>query len=305
MIHRVTSAMTAATTRVNLQDSARTLAQLQERAASREAISRPSDDPAGTRTALAARAELTRTSQYERNLQNADTWLKGVDSALQSGLDIMNRVQELALRGASGTLNEAGRAANATEIEQLRTELLSLANTQVLGRSVFAGTSTQDAAYVVPKDGTHLQWTGPLKVDGETPAATVQRRISDDETIQVDLPGPAAFGNGSTSVFAVLDNLAAALRSGADLSTNVTAVEDARKQMAGALTESGARHATVGRAMEATRARLTELEATRTSTEETDLAAAAIELKMQQVNYEAALAVTAQALQTSLLDYLR
>ncbi|MDI3329706.1 MAG: flagellar hook-associated protein FlgL [Micrococcus sp.] len=301
MINRVTSAMTTAVTRANLQDSARTLAQLQERAASREAISRPSDDPAGTRTALAARAELTRTTQYERNLQNADTWLNGVDSALQSGLDIMNRVQELALRGASGTLNEAGRAANATEIEQLRSELLSLANTQVLGRSIFAGTSTRGAAY----EGTPPTWTGPLADDGKTAAATVQRRISDTETIQVDLPGPAAFGNGTSSVFAVLDKLAQDLRSDADITPSIATIEAARKNMASALTESGARHATVGRAMEATQLRLTELEATRGSTEETDLAEAALELKMQQINYEAALAVTAQALQTSLLDYLR
>ena len=304
MIHRVTSAMTAATTRATLQDSARTLAQLQERAASREAISRPSDDPAGTRTALEARAELARTTQYERNLQNADTWLKGVDAALQSGLDLMGRVQELALRGASGTLNDAGRAANATEIEQLRSELLSLANTKVLGRSVFAGTSTAGVAYADGKDGAPPTWTGPVKADG-TPAATVQRRVSDDQTIQVDLPGPKAFGNGPDSVFAVLDKLVTDLRSGESIAPNVASLEAARTQMTTALTESGARHATVGRALEATRAQLTELEATRSSAEETDLAEAAIELKMGQVNYEAALAVTAQALQTSLLDYLR
>jgi flagellar hook-associated protein 3 FlgL len=303
MMHRVTSAMTAATTRANLQDSAKTLAELQNKAASRQAISRPSDDPAGTRTAMTARAEITRTTQYERNLQNADTWLQGVDSALQSGLDIMNRVQELALRGASGTLNETGRSANAAEIDQLRSELLSLANTQVLGRSVFAGTSAEGAAYITPKGSTQPQWNGVLGANDQP--VTVQRRISDHETVQVDLPGPEAFGNGTGSAFAVLDRLSEALRSGGDVTASVTEVETARKQMAGALTESGARHATVGRALEATRARLTELEATRTSTEETDLATAAIELKMQQVNYEAALAVTAQALQTSLLDYLR
>lgn len=303
MIHRVTSAMITATTRVNLQDSARTLAQLQDRAASREAIGRPSDDPAGTRTALAARAELTRTSQYERNLQNADTWLRAADSALQSGLDIMNRVQELALRGAGGTLNEAGRAANATEIDELRSELLSLANTRVLGRNVFAGASTAGTAYTASTDGTPPAWNG-VTDSGDQPV-TVQRRISDTVRIQVDVPGPDAFGSEDQSVFAVLTRLSEALRSGGDLAQSVSQVETARKQMATALTESGARHATVGRALESTRTRLTELEATRTSTEETDLAEAAIELKMQQVNYEAALAVSAQALQTSLLDYLR
>ncbi|MFB9071419.1 hypothetical protein ACFFX0_09500 [Citricoccus parietis] len=75
--------------------------------------------------------------------------------------------------------------------------------------------------------------------------------------------------------------------------------------MSDALTASGARHATVGRTLQATQMRLTELEATRMSTEEADLAEAAVDLQMQQLNYQAALAVSAQALQTSLLDYLR
>lgn len=298
MINRVTSSMTTAATRANLQDSAKTLAELQNKAASRQAISRPSDDPAGTRTAMAARAEIARNTQYERNLNNADLWLQSADTALQSGLDIMVRVQELALSGNNGTLSQAARDASATEVEQLRKELLSLANTQVLGRNVFAGTSAADFAYM---DGAPPTWNG-------SPDASVQRRISDTTTIQVDVSGVDAFGadtETSASVFTVFSDLASGLRTGTDLSGSIGALESSRQQMSDALTASGARHATVGRTLEAVRTQLTELEATRMSTEEADLAETAVELQMQQLNYQAALAVSAQALQTSLLDYLR
>lgn len=295
MMHRVTSSMTAATTRANLQDSAKTLAELQNKAASRQAISRPSDDPAGTRTAMAARAEIARTTQYERNLQNADTWMRSIDNALQSGLDIMARIQDLTLAAANGTMNQAGRDASAAEVDQLRTELLSTANTQVLGRNLFAGTSAAGAAYT----DNPLTWNG-------TEGAAVERRISDSTTLQVDVPGEAAFGTiGQGSVFEVLTKLSETLRSGGDLSGSIGTLENSRQQMSDALTASGARHATVGRTLQATQTRLTELEATRTSTEEADLAESAVELQMQQLNYQAALAVSAQALQTSLLDYLR
>lgn len=302
MMHRVTSSMTAATTRANLQDSAKTLAELQNKAASRQAISRPSDDPAGTRIAMTARAEIARTTQFERNLQNADTWMRSIDNALQSGLDIMARLQDLTLAAANGTVNQAGRDASAAEVDQLRTELLSLANTQMLGRNVFAGTSAESVAYKLDETTSKLEWTG-----SET--GSVERRISDDSSIQVDVPGPRAFGADTPetdSVFTVLEQLAKNLRTpGAALSTDITALESSRQQMSNALTESGARHATVGRTLQATQTRLTELEATRTSTEEADLAESAVELQMQQLNYQAALAVSAQALQTSLLDYLR
>ncbi|VXB64189.1 flagellar hook-associated protein FlgL [Citricoccus sp. K5] len=299
MMNRVTSSMTAAAMRANLQDSAKTLAELQTKAASRQAISRPSDDPAGARTAMTARAEIARSTQYERNLQNADTWMQSIDSALQSGLDIMTRIQDLTLAAANGTVNQAGRDASAAEVDQLRTELLSLANTQILGRNVFAGTSAENLAYTQGAPGSVPQWTG-----SET--GTVERRISDSSTIRVDVPGPEAFGAGGSSVFAVLDQLSENLRTpGASLSADISALKSSRQGMSDALTASGARHATVGRTLEAVRTQLTELEATRTSTEEADLAESAVELQMQQLNYQAALAVSAQALQTSLLDYLR
>lgn len=295
MMNRVTSSMTAATTRANLQDSAKTLAELQNKAASRQAISRPSDDPAGTRTAMAARAEIARTTQYERNLQNADTWMRSIDNALQSGLDVMARIQDLTLAAANGAMNQAGRDASAAEIDQLRTELLSTANTQVLGRNLFAGTSAASAAY----SGDPLEWAG------ENSTGTVERRISDSTTIRVDVAGPEAFGPKGNTVFDVLTKVSETLRSGGDLSASIGTLENSRQQMSDALTASGARHATVGRTQQATQTRLTELEATRTSTEEADLAESAVELQMQQLNYQAALAVSAQALQTSLLDYLR
>src|SRR5699024_7775277 len=101
-------------------------------------------------------AEIARTTQYERNLQNADTWMRSIDNALQSGLDIMARIQDLTLAAANGAMNQAGRDASAAEIDQLRTELLSTANTQVLGRNLFAGTSAASAAY----SGDPLKWAG-------------------------------------------------------------------------------------------------------------------------------------------------
>ncbi|XKH58699.1 flagellar hook-associated protein FlgL (plasmid) [Citricoccus nitrophenolicus] len=293
MITRVTTAMTSMATRANLQDSARTLADLQNRAATRQAITRPSDDPTGTQTAITTRADLAAATQYERNLQNADIWLSTIDASLQTGVDLVMRVQELALRGSNGTMNEAARTASAEEVDQLRAELLNVANTQVTGRHVFAGTHAGDTAF--NQDGT---WNGQA-------GSTVQRRISDTNTIQVDVPGAQAFGAGADSVFATLDRLSAALRSGGDVAASLTELETARSRMVGSLTASGARHATVSRSLESITEKLTSLEATRMVTEEKDLAEAAIELQTQQVYYQAALSVSAQSIQQSLLDYLR
>lgn len=295
MISRVTSTMTAANSLSNMQTSARKLADLQDKAASREAIRRPSDDPAGTNTAINARAELSRTTQYERNLKDADTWMLTIDSALSSAADIMIRAQDLTLQASNGATSQAGRDAIAMELEEMSKQMLSLANTQVMGRNVFAGTHAGDSAY---SNTTPPTWNG-------TGTSTVERRISDGSTIRVDVSGPDAFGNGANSVFANLSDLATAVRNGDDLSSRIVTLEANRDSIVDARTVSGVRHSSVTSRLESVQQRLTELEATRMSVEEEDLAKASVEFQTQQVYYQAALAVTSQALSTSLMDFLR
>lgn len=294
MISRVTSAMTAASTLSNMQSSAKTLAELQDRATTRQAIRRPSDDPAGTQDAIAIRTELAQVSQFERNLKDAELWLNSIDSTLQSGNDTLLRARDLALRANNSSLNQAARDASALEIDELRDYMLSLANTQVMGRHLFAGTHAGESAY----SGTPTQWNG-------VPGSSVQRRISEAATVQVDVPGPDAFGDGANSVFAILDKLAADMRSGVSVSDSINAVEAARERIVGATSDSGARHATVNRAMDAVQLRMTELKAAQMTTEEKDLAESSVQFQTQQVYYQATLAVTAKALSVSLLDYLR
>lgn len=294
MITRVTSTMTALNTRGSIQDSSRTLAQLQEKASSRQAITRPSDDPAGARASIEARAEITRMSQYERNISDAQSWLTTIDSSLRSGTDLLVRAGELAIQGANGSMNDQSRAAAAAEVDQLLSQMVRLSDTQVAGRFIFAGTHAGDSVY----SGAPATWNG-------AEGSSVQRRISDKGTIQVDVPGPAAFGNGEDSVFSALQRLADGLRSGTPLGGSIDEIESSRKRMVDALTTSGARHTTVNTAAQTVQLRLTELEADRARVEEVDLAEAAVDFQTQQVYYQAALAVNAKALQTSLLDYLR
>lgn len=294
MISRVTSSMTAANTLSNMQSSAKKLAELQDRATTRQAIRRPSDDPAGAQDAISVRTELAQVSQFERNLKDADLWLKSIDSTLQSANNVLLRARDLALRANNSTMNQAARDSSAMEIEQLRDYMISLANTQVMGRHIFAGTHAGESAY----SGNPVQWNG---VEG----SNVQRRISESATVQVDMPGPDAFGDNDTSVFALLDTLAAEMRSSVSLTSSIAAIDLASNKIIEATSASGARHATIDRAMEAVQLRKTELTAVKMTTEEKDLAEASVEFQTQQVYYQATLAVTSKALSVSLLDYLR
>src|SRR5690606_9394404 len=118
----------------------------QEQATSQRAFSVPSQDPAGAAAALNLHAAQRRTDQFARNADDALAWVTTVDQAISASTALLSRARDLTVRGATdGSLDATAKEAIAVELEGIRDELLAQANTKLLGRSVFAGTSDAPA----------------------------------------------------------------------------------------------------------------------------------------------------------------
>jgi flagellar hook-associated protein 3 FlgL len=79
------------------------------------------------------------------------------ETTLTNGSDILVRVKELALQGANATLSAKDREIIALEVQGLRDELLSIANTRdATGNSIFAGGNTEVTAFQTQADGSVL-----------------------------------------------------------------------------------------------------------------------------------------------------
>lgn len=297
MISRVTNTTQMRAAQANLQASAQRLAQLQEQSSSLKTMSRASDDPARAGNAMAVRAEQRATAQYTRNADNADGWLTTLDNALGSSTNILNKVRDLTVQGSNaGTMSTAAKEAIAVQIDGLREDLLKEANSTYLGRTVFAGNSLS---------GTAFDSTG-VYTSGTTGAASVERRVGADSTVRVDANGGDVFGTGTASVFALLDSISLALRADpavsvsaylADLDKNITTVIGARADV-------GARQARIETAAASLVSQKGTLEAQRVQLEDVDLATVILDLKLQEVAYQSALAVTARVIQPTLMDFL-
>src|SRR3546814_12432521 len=74
---------------------------LQDQLSSGKLISKPSDSPTGTVSALKLRADLRRGEQLERNANDSIAWLSAADSTMFEGLSVFSRVRNLALPGRS------------------------------------------------------------------------------------------------------------------------------------------------------------------------------------------------------------
>lgn len=296
MMTRVTMQTMAAAAQRNLQASSAKLAQLQQSATDLKTFSNVSDNPAAAADAMAVRAQQAAAAQYGRNISDGSAWLTTADNALASATTLLQNAKDLTLQGANGAINQDGRNAIAAQLDSIGKDLLSKANTQYMGRSIFAGNSSAGAAYT---DGNPPVYNGD--------ASTVERRISPNTTIQVDANGAAIFGpdkNGD-SVFGLLKTIADTLRGGGDVSAHIDAMDKALSTVINGSSEVGARHAQLLRAQDANANAVVDLENQRSGIEDLDLSKAYLDVKTQEVSYQAALGVTAKVLQPTLMDFLR
>jgi flagellin-like hook-associated protein FlgL len=130
--------------------------------------------------------------------------------------------------------------------------------------------------------------------------------VSETEVLRVDTTGPEAFGTPGDDLFAVVQRIAA------DVTTNPTALEthlaDLDAIMNGmykAVADVGARANRLDGLSQINADRSLALQSMLAETENIDLPNTIMQLEMQKVGYEAALAATAKAISPTLLDYLR
>ncbi|APF34833.1 MULTISPECIES: flagellin [Microbacterium] len=293
MISRVTSQTLAQSALRNLQSGLNDLSRLQNQATSQRAFAAPSDDPAAASAALDLHAAQHRNAQYARNIGDGLTWVTTVDNAISASTSLLGRARDLTLRGAnSGALDANAREAIALELETIADELFAQANTTLLGRSVFAGT-TEGSAFA-----DDFTFAG-------VPGSEVRRRVADGETVRVDASGAEVFGSGDGSVFALIGSIVADLRGGADVRGRIDQIDDRMNAMLGVQGTVGARQNQIMRAKDAAADATVSLEAQRAAVEDIDTVEVLVALKSQELVYQSALAVTARVMQPTLMDFLR
>jgi flagellar hook-associated protein 3 FlgL len=295
MLNRVTNLTMSANAQRTLQTQQSKLAELQDKASTLNKISRPSDDPAATAQSLATRSLQAANAQYGRNIDDGNTWLTAADSALQQATNVMQRIKDLTVQAGNATLPQSGKDAIANELDSLNQDLVSIANSKHLGRNIFAGNSDAVAPFAGPVPPTFV-------AAGTSP---VERRVSATQTVRVDADGGAIFGSGTGSVFDTVNKLATDLRNGVDTLPRVGEIDDAYKKIVNGRAEVGTRQAQLDRAGTVNTGMEASLDAQRTGIEKADLSSVIMDLKLQETNYQVALAATAKILQPTLMDFLR
>jgi len=312
MITRVTQRMLTGQALSSVETASTRMANAQEQMTTGRKLNRPSDGPADTTVALKARTGVTQQTQYQRNAQDGLGWLSTVDTALQQSNSLVNRAYVLALQGANTASNgPTAEDALADEVDQLKQGLLSLANTQYLGRPVFGGTTAGGSAFTLSSTQATDANGAPIKDANGNPVYQVQyagdsgsvsRRVGADTVVRVDSDGQKAFGD----VFDQLDQLSASLRAGQEdgIQSGISAMQDAMTRLSAATADEGARTNQINTAVNVAQDSTLALQKVQSDAEDIDVAEATINLQTQSNAYQAALMAVSKTSQQSLLDFL-
>jgi flagellar hook-associated protein 3 FlgL len=276
-----------------LQASLNRYQQLQQKLSSGVNISRPSDSPVGTVSIMQLKVDQSRADQYVRNASDGVNLLGTADTALTTMLGDIRRLRELTAQGINAGQSPEAMEASAAEVESIRADLLAQANTQYLGRPIFAGTANVTAAY--DANGNYL---------GNQSAA--KRTVAPGTTVDVNVPGTDVFGTAGNDLFALAQQVANDMRTNpGNLSGRLAQIDSSLTSVQNQLATVGARYNRVDTMRDLNDSRSSSLANSLADIQGVDIAHTIMDLQLQQTSYQAALGATARVIQPTLMDFLK
>ena len=169
-----------------------------------------SDDPVGAVELSGLRDVKNQINQYLENCDLALNRLQLMDSTLEASSNIFTRCNELAIQASNDILSTGDREAIALEFDELKKELISLANTQDSGGSyIYSGFKTKTQPFVMDS-------TGSVEYKGDR--GIISLALSESRMMESTIDGATVFQDivtstgVSTDMFAALDNVSRSIR---------------------------------------------------------------------------------------------
>lgn len=281
---------------------------LQEQVSTGKVDLRPSQDMAAAAKRSASSELLLRVERYQSNVTAARNRLDLADSVMGQIVNTTTRVQELTIQAANDTLGQADRDVIRIEVQQLRDQILMMANTRdAQDQALFAGYRTNAVPFEYDDQGA-------IVYRGDTGQHVL--RIADGQTLATGVDGQSAFlridtARGPQGLFDVINRLDLALGQEADADGEVPDVSDMIDELNSAnlhLTEQRARLGALGSTAliqeDVLNSRELLLRKSISGLEDADMAEVITQLQTLLLNRDATQQVFAKIGQQSLFDYM-
>ncbi|MGD0727160.1 MAG: flagellar hook-associated protein 3 [Spirochaetia bacterium] len=165
------------------------------------------DDPLAASRSTRFQSEIMRSDRFGKNIESVRNTLSSGEGNLRSAMDILQRVRELAVQGANGTVDKSQMGYMGEEVDQLLGELLTIANSKdQSGNSLFAGTLSKTTPFRttlgrVPGGSTDRVVSVDYLGNVDRGAA----EISEGASVDINLPGNVAFWAEQQQIYSTVD----------------------------------------------------------------------------------------------------
>jgi flagellar hook-associated protein 3 FlgL len=285
------------------------LTQTQAQLAQGKQVINASDAPDQAATIQRLKSVLNRQDSYQSSLNTLKNRMLGEESTLQSVSDLLVRAKEVAVQGATDTLNAGDRKALGQEMQALRDQMLSLANTKDSnGNYLFAGSRVKQPAFSEIANGSLVYLGDQTRMNvrvGEQRSIAVNRTGTDAfvSVPRIDKDG-ASVGIG---FFKVMDDLIAGLNNvkGDDIRRGVGELDALQTGVSLAQAQVGTNLNVVDQQTAVIEDTTLNLKTTLSSIEDLDYASAITKMNQQMMSLEAAQSSFAKVSQLSLFNYIK
>jgi flagellar hook-associated protein 3 FlgL len=251
------------------------------------------DSPVGSAQLVALSEQAADVDQYQSNLNSGSYFLGMADSILNEVNNLTTAIFTKGSQAASGSTTNDARATLASEVRSLRAQLVALANSQVNGRYIFAGSKTDQAPFEVAADA--------VVYHGDSAVNAIS--VEDGLQVKQGVSGSAAFSSIFSTVDSLLSNLDDNNTSG--IKSSLETFASALSQLNIARGEVGANLGILQELKTTLDARETSLTEQRSRVEDADMAQAVVQLSQVQSALQAAVSAGGSILQQSnLFDIL-
>ncbi len=284
------------------------LAKSQAQLASSKQVISPSDAPDQAATIERFKSMMGRQDSYETALKMVGNRLQAEESALNGVSTLMLRMKELTIQSANDTMGAEDKKVLATEMQGLRDQILSLANTKdTSGNYIFAGSRVQTPPFVADAKGR------PVYQGDQT---QMRVPVGDQRTVLLNRSGTETFTSvlrtnekgESTAVgfFQVIDEVIAGMRNnkGPALRQGIGELDQLQNNISLALAEVGTDQNVLESQQEVLDATRLSLKTTLSGIEDLDYAKAITEMNKQMLSLEAAQSSFAKISQLNLFNYI-
>jgi flagellar hook-associated protein 3 FlgL len=260
-----------------------------------------SDDPVGLVTVLDLRSSIANMEQLKDNINMGRSWLNMSESVLEETDEILTQAKTLAIQMSSSNYDASNRAMSAEVVDGYLREILTLSNTQVNGRSIYAGTKTDTDPFYYDEAGT-----GEVVYNGNSTPFAIQ--IGSGIQVEIGRDGREIYGTNwdDNNIFKTLVDFKTALENNdaPAIQATIDKLETHLETVRSVSADTGSKNIRLDvkeRIVEDLTLSYTERAS---NIEDADIAEAVIDLQSRQLAYQAALSSSSKVMNLSLVNYI-